>query len=75
GNSIANFSLAGSLLIVSLLFAKHILIRLLSIVGILCAFFLVVLQDIHGAAICYGMIGGLLLLLNKQKERRYFSGS
>lgn len=61
GNSIANFSLAGSLFMLSFFVHKQKFSQIISILGVILALVLLCMHDIHGIAVFIGMIIGLLL--------------
>lgn len=54
GNSIANFSLAGGLLIYSLL-QQNNTVKIITIVGLVASIYLLFMKDIHGVAIFIGI--------------------
>lgn len=60
GNSIANFSIIGSLIIFSYIKGKHLLIKILDSIAFFCTVILLMSQNIHGAAIMIGIFFGLL---------------
>ena len=65
GNSIANFSLAGSLLVMTFLH-NNPRTRIISSIGLGVSAVLLFLQDIHGAAVFIGML--LWVAVNKGKS-------
>lgn len=67
GNSVANFALAGATLLIAIL-SKNNTTRVIGALGFLCAAPLLVIKDIHGAAV---LIGAILYLIS----RHYLSSS
>lgn len=61
GNSVANFSLAGSIALVCLLDARRPLPRICAALACTAAAGLLLLQDIHGAAFLLGLVLAVLL--------------